>query len=39
VKRRRSAHPYRDLDVINSSAPRFDQTTIGSLALVAVLTG
>ena len=33
------AHPYRDTDVIDSRAPRFNQATIGVLALVAVLTG
>lgn len=35
----RTAHPYRDLDVIDARAPRFNQTVIGSLSLVAVLTG
>jgi hypothetical protein len=35
----RRADPYRDLDVIDSRAPRFNQVVIGSLALVAVLTG
>jgi hypothetical protein len=41
VKRhpQRLADPYRDLDVIDSRAPRFTQVVIGSLALVAVLTG
>jgi Domain of unknown function (DUF4395) len=34
-----AADPYRDLDVIDSRAPRFNQATIGTLALVAVLTG
>lgn len=33
------AHPYRDLDVIDSRAPRFNQTVIGLLAAVAVVTG
>jgi Domain of unknown function (DUF4395) len=37
--RARAADPYRDLDVIDSRAPRFNQATIGTLALVAVLTG
>jgi hypothetical protein len=39
VKRRaaRLADPYRDLDVIDSRAPRFNQVIIGTLALVAVL--
>jgi hypothetical protein len=35
----RVAHPYRDLDVIDSRAPRFNQATIGLLALLAVATG
>jgi hypothetical protein len=35
----RRAHPYRDLDVIDARAPRFNQAAIGMLALVAVLTG
>src|SRR5690242_5683487 len=35
----RRADPYRDLDVIDARAPRFNQAAIGSLALVAVLTG
>jgi Domain of unknown function (DUF4395) len=39
MKRVRTADPYRDLDVIDSRAPRFNQATIGLLALVGVLTG
>jgi hypothetical protein len=41
VKRRpqRLADPYRDLDVIDGRAPRFNQVVVGSLALVAVLLG
>jgi len=35
----RLADPYRDLDVIDSRAPRFNQVVIGSLALVAVGAG
>ncbi len=35
----RLADPYRDTDVIDSRAPRFNQATIGVLALLAVLTG
>ncbi len=35
----RTADPYRDTDVIDSRAPRFNQVVIGSLSLVAVLTG
>jgi hypothetical protein len=33
----RSADPYRDLDVIDSRAPRTNQAVIGSLALLAFL--
>ena len=33
------ADPYRDLDVIDSRAPRTNQAVIGVLALVAVATG
>ncbi|HUG65401.1 MAG TPA: DUF4395 domain-containing protein [Gaiellaceae bacterium] len=35
----RRADPYRDLDVIDSRAPRFNQVVVGTLALVAVLAG
>jgi thiol-disulfide isomerase/thioredoxin len=35
----RTADPYRDTDVIDSRAPRFNQAVIGSLAVVAVVTG
>jgi Domain of unknown function (DUF4395) len=35
----RTAHPYADTDVIDARAPRFNQATIGTLALVALLTG
>ncbi len=35
----RVAHPYRDTDVIDSRAPRFNQAVIGTLSVVAVLTG
>jgi Domain of unknown function (DUF4395) len=35
----RLADPYRDLDVIDSRAPRFNQAVIGTLSLVAVLGG
>jgi Domain of unknown function (DUF4395) len=34
----RTADPYRDTDVIDSRAPRFNQAVIGSLAVVAFLT-
>lgn len=39
MKRARTADPYQDLDVIDARAPRFNQAVIGSLALVAFLTG
>ena len=41
VKRRepRLADPYRDLDVIDSRAPRFNQVVVGVLSAVAVLAG
>lgn len=41
MKRRpkRSADPYRDLDVIDSRAPRFNQAVVGLLSTLAVLTG
>ena len=32
----RAADPYRDLDVIDSRGPRFNQATIGFLSLVAI---
>jgi hypothetical protein len=35
----RLADPYRDLDVIDSRAPRFNQTVIGLLSVLAVVTG
>ncbi|HET9673795.1 MAG TPA: DUF4395 domain-containing protein [Gaiellaceae bacterium] len=34
-----AAHPYRDTEVIDSRAPRFNQATIGVLSVVAVATG
>jgi hypothetical protein len=37
--KQRAADPYRDLDVIDSRAPRFNQATIGLLAALAVATG
>jgi hypothetical protein len=36
---KRAADPYRDLDVIDSRAPRFNQASIGLLSLLAVATG
>ena len=35
----RAADPYRDVDVIDSRAPRFNQAVVGVLAAVAVATG
>jgi hypothetical protein len=35
----RTADPYRDLDVIDARAPRFNQAVVGLGALLAVLTG
>jgi thiol-disulfide isomerase/thioredoxin len=39
MKRERTADPYGDVDVIDARGPRFNQATIGLLALVSVLTG
>jgi Domain of unknown function (DUF4395) len=36
---KRLADPYRDLGVIDSRAPRFNQATIGALSALAVGTG
>jgi hypothetical protein len=36
---KRLADPYRDLDVIDSRAPRLNQATIGVLSTAAVVTG
>ena len=36
---KRAADPYRDLDVIDSRAPRFNQATNGTLAALAVASG
>ena len=35
----RLADPYRDLDVIDSRAPRFNQVVVGVLSTLAVVTG
>jgi len=35
----RSADPWRDLTVIDSRAPRFNQAVVGTVALAAVATG
>jgi hypothetical protein len=37
--RPRTAHPYRDVDVIDARAPRFNQAVVGIVSLVAVVTG
>lgn len=37
--RPRTADPYRDLHVIDSRAPRFNQVVVGSVSLLAVVTG
>jgi hypothetical protein len=36
---KRRADPYRDTQVIDARAPRVNQAVVGSIALVAVLTG
>lgn len=35
----RTADPYRDTTVIDARAPRFNQAVVGSISLVAVITG
>ena len=35
----RAADPYRDTDVIDSRAPRFNQAVVGVVSLLAVATG
>ena len=39
MKQLRTADQYRDIDMIDANAPRFNQAVIGFLALVAFLTG
>jgi Domain of unknown function (DUF4395) len=39
VSTARTADPYRDLEVIDARAPRFNQAFVGVLSLVALLTG
>ncbi len=39
TRRTRTAHPYRDTDVIDARAPRFNQATVGLVSLLAVLSG
>jgi Domain of unknown function (DUF4395) len=36
---KRLADPYRDTDVIDSRAPRFNQTVVGLVTALAVVTG
>ena len=35
----RTAHPYRDTAVIDARAPRTNQAIVGTLSLIAVVTG
>ena len=35
----RTAHPYLDTEVIDARAPRFNQIVVGTMTLVALLTG
>lgn len=37
--RPRTADPYRDLDVIDARAPRFNQIVVGTVSLAAVISG
>lgn len=37
--RPRTADPYRDLHVIDARAPRFNQVVVGTVSLLAVITG
>jgi hypothetical protein len=37
--RGRTADPYRDLDVIDARAPRFNQATVALVSVVAIVTG
>lgn len=39
IVRTRTAHPYRDLDVIDARAPRFNQATVAIVSIVAVVSG
>jgi hypothetical protein len=34
-----TAHPYRDTNVIDSRAPRFNQAVVGVVSVVAIATG
>lgn len=37
--RPRTADPYRDLDIIDARAPRFNQVVVGTVSLLAAVTG
>ena len=39
MKLARAAHPYRDTDVIDARAPRFNQLVVGVLSAVAITAG
>jgi len=39
MKSLRAAHPYRDTDVIDARAPRFNQLVVGILSAVAITAG
>ena len=39
MKLARAAHPYRDTDVIDARAPRFNQLVVGILSAVAITAG
>ena len=39
MKSTRAAHPYRDTDVIDARAPRFNQLVVGILSAVAITAG
>lgn len=39
MKSARAAHPYRDTDVIDARAPRFNQLVVGVLSAVAITAG
>lgn len=39
MKSARAAHPYRDTDVIDGRAPRFNQLVVGVLSAIAITIG
>lgn len=39
MKSARAAHPYRDTDVIDARAPRFNQLVVGVLSAIAITVG